>query len=328
MHTIEYEILHSEQFKKNLSGNQIESLLNYFIFKALSPILQTLWFKNELALILNYISKHAKHKFTNKEKVRIVSYLIDTIQVIDHSKIIELLKQSELDREFLIDILDKFCYLFDKLLKLDADFYQKLNNNNYDLKASRELNEFLESFNNLPLTFLLLSGKEVKYWYDKYIEFRDLVISKYYRLAFKFAKMTKYAKPNTDIYCLFKSLLISINTALNKYTAKKGTLTSYIQLWFKATMVNPKYDFELGRPFKLSNYGKQKMIDNGYNPNAISTDDQEFKSLENKASNEYLDNNLDALEITNLDLLNFLNSVNCLDVDITRLILNIPRIKK
>jgi len=326
-HTTEYSLLHSGQLKKQLSGSQVESLLDFFLFQTIEPLLQTLWFKNELALIANSLVRDAKRKTTRNSKKDTLNFLSNIIASLDKKEIIEQLKLASLDRELLSDLADSFNQKVAILLEEEENFFSSLNKNQYDSKSSNTILE-LEDYFGLSRNFLVKVGKEVKFWYDKYIQFKYLIISKYYRLAFKCAKITKLNKPNTDVDCLFKSLILAVDTALNKYTSGKGALTSYIQLWFKSTIVNPKYDFEMGRPFRLSNYGKQKIIDIGSSPNAISIDDEEFSTMEFHLDSQFLDNKIEDICITNYDLIKFLDSVKNPYVDLVKLVLNIPEINE
>lgn len=324
-HTVEYDILHQNQLKKSLSGSQIDSLLNYFLFQALTPILQTLWFKNQLVNVVNVLLRDLKCRVTRKDKKTSLKHIMNAVSSLDRDDIILQLKSSSLDKSIFSEIINTFCIKTTELMEQEENFFSKLNNKNYDLKSSTVITNIEEEF-NLSRTFLIKVGKEVKFWFDRYIEFRNLIVGKYIRLAYKYAKITKLNRPNIDMQCFFKSLVLSINTALDKYTPDRGTLTSYIQLWFKSTMVNPKYDFEMGRPFKLSNYAKQKMIDTGRNPNSISTDSEEFNTIENQLDDEFLNNKLEFMEVTNYDLLKFLNSVENSDIDLVKIVLNIPEL--
>lgn len=325
-HTTEYNLLHSPQFKKSLSGNQIETLLNYFLLKALYPITQTLWFKNELALLIIDMIHNAKRKSARKPRLDSINNIFNAITSLENNEILTQLKESSIDRNLISHIINNFCEQSNLLIDNEEEFFRSLNNGDFNLKSSNDIMTIENSFFGLPKTFLIKTNKEVSFWFFKYLKFKELILSKYYRLAFKCAKMTKFNKPNVDEDCLFKSLILSMNTALDKYTAEKGTLTSYIQLWFKSTIANPRYDFEMGRPFKLSNYGKQKMIDTGLNPNAISTDDEEFAYIESKLDDYLLNNKLETFEISDLDLLGFINSIEDPDIDLVKIILNIPQI--
>lgn len=324
-HTVEYEILHQSQFKKSLSGNQIDNLLNFFLFKTLSPILQTLWFKNELSLAINIIFRELKCKITRKDRMLSTSYLMNAMYSLDQNEIITQLKLASLDKNLLSDIVNKFCLKTQELMDIEELFFSKLNSKQYDIELNNKIQAIENEF-DLSRAFLIKTGKEVRFWFDRYLEFRNLIVGKYIRLAYKYAKITKINKPNIDMQCFFKSLILSINTALDKYTPDKGTLTSYIQLWFKSTAVNPRYDFEMGRPFKLSNYAKQRMIDTGRNPNSISTDTEEFTTIESKLDDSYLNTSLENYEITNYDLLRFLNSISTPDIDLVKVVLNIPEL--
>lgn len=325
LHTTEYELLHCKQFKKNLSGNQIETLLNYFLYKALCPFIQTLWFKNQLALGIDVAFRATKHRILNDDRLKLINHFFNAISVLNVNDIIKSLKESGTNREVLLDIIDLYLRKTQELLDLDVDFYRSINKKSYDTKVADRIATLVHELGDLPISFYIKTSKESRFWFNKYLDFRDLILSKYYRLAFKYAKMTKYAKPNVDEQCLFKSFVLAINTALNKYSSKSGALTSYIILWFKSTLTNPRFDYSMGRPFKLSNYAKNKMVQSGMSVNSISTEDEDFSIIESKMDPEFLDTKLLTIKTADVDLLNFLNSVQDNDLDLVKILLNIPK---
>lgn len=287
---------------------------------------QTLWFKNRIALIISKFVRNPKQRMNRQIKENTLNCLFNVIITLNSDRIYQQLKLSHLDKSNLNVVVDDFINKTNVILDNEVAFYQSLNKGSFNLESSNTIAQVRKDLFSLPTSFITRTNKEVSYWYDKYLKFRELILSKYYRLAYKCAKITKLNKPSIDIDCLFKSLILSMNTALDKYTATKGTLTSYIQLWFKSTIVDPKYEFEIGRPFKLSNYGKQKLIDIGSSPNAISTDDESFTTIESNLDLDFLNTKLENYEIMDVDLLRFINSVQDNNIDLVKIILNIPQV--
>lgn len=321
------DLLHRERLKKHLSGAQLESLLNYYIYKTLEPIVQTLWFKNQVSLLICKSFKDTKIKIsTNKERNEVIIYLYNLISTIDKGEILFLLKTSNLDRGYLKDIAQKFIEITDVLLQNDIIYQRSLLHNEIDTTSANTLSSLSDYFQGLSLSFLISTNKEVKYWFNKYLEFKELVAEKYYRFAYQQAlSLALHKQSSIDKDCLFKSFLMAIDTALDKYTSERGTLTSYIHLWFKSTMVNPKFDYEMGYPFKMSLYAKKKSLDYGMTLHAISTDSEEYQIIEEGQA----PTQIQSLSYENLDgdILQFLDSVLDKKVALARIILRLPKLK-
>ena len=329
MSATNYNILHQKQLKKPLSGNQIENLLNYFLLRALNPICQTLWFKNAIANCLDQNMRSPKMKIYNKNKDVCISNIYNIIFLFEKEEILNALRNACLDRGLLQDIIIDFLNAADLLAKANEDFYKSLNNGIYSAVLSDKINNLENYFQGLNSSYLLNLRSEVRYWFENYIEFKNLIAGKYYRLACKFAKNAKASRPNAvDGDCLFKSLLVAIDTALNKYTCEKGTLASYVQVWFKGTLINPKYDFELGKPLRVPVYGRKVLKDSPVLLPAVSVESDDFITLESSVEENPFDSF--KLDIENIDynLLEFINCIEDNNVDLVRIILNIPQFNK
>lgn len=327
MKTLGYDILHQKQLEKSLSGNQVDFLLNYFLTRSLEPIVQTLWFKNEICLLINQGVRVLKNKISNKTQFSSIAFLYSIIGLIDREAIFSQLKLASLDRSFLQEIINNFLLIYEKVSKLDISFYKELNDGILNVELGNEINNAEEYFQGLSYNFIIKAGKKVQYWFEKYLELKNLIAGKYYLLACKYAKITKVNHPSIDYDCLFKSLILSIDTALDKYSCEKGTLASYIQMWFQSTLSNPKYDYELGKAFSIPTYGKKKLKGSNLLMPAISIESEDFQGLENFVEPKEISPILD-FEQVDTDLLEFLNSIEDNNVDLVRIVLNIPQLKE
>lgn len=323
-HTTEYSILHQKQFDKFLSGSQVEYLLDFFLIKTIEPLCQTLWFKNQLCLIIDKSIREPKFKISNKDKKETILNILNACNSLDKDFIILQIKLASLDRSYISDIVLKFLDLGKNIKNKEISFFKNIFKNTFDLKDSEDLYLIEQYFQGITSGSLVNIYNKVNFWFKKYLEFRELLIGKYYRYAFQYAKTYKLKKPTIDESCLFKSLLLSINTALDKYNSSKGALTSYISMWFKGTINEPQFDFNLGQPFKLSKYAKDKTIKAGTSINTIAIGTPDFDLHENSACLEFLDDKLMNLEITDFDLLKFLEMVEDPCLDLVKIFLGIP----
>lgn len=325
---LEYDILHQQQISNQLSGNQVEALLNYFLLQAIEPICQTLWFKNEIAKVLNFSIRDSKSKVTSKEKHQALNDLFCLIQQFNKEDILVGIQLASFDRGFLQTILDRFVQAIAILSDKDIQMHRALVAGQFDLHAMDLIVSLENYFQQIDHNTLINIGKQVNYWFDLYIQLKNILAGKYYLYAFKYAKIAKMKRPHIDMDCLFKSLLMSIGKALDKYTSERGTLSSYVQYWFKSTLISPEFDFELGRAFSSSAYAKKKLKTQGINTTSISTDSVEFMIKEADLQFEGIDDSLSKLPDWDYKLIEFLDSIKDPHVQIAKYILKLPTINK
>ena len=327
IHKLNYQILHQPQIKQQLSGNQVESLLNYFLIRMIEPISQTLWFKNEIIAIINNGLRDQKVRISSKDQKESIINLLNFLISYDKEEALTELKQASLDRGLLQDIIIKFLELGKFAVNEEIAFYKALTANQYNMESANRLSLLEDYFQGLSPSYIIRLYYKVHYWFKRFLDLKQVIASKYYLFAYKQAKILKYNKPYIDEDCLFKSLLISIDTAIDRYTCKKGTLTSYIQMWFKSAITNPKFDYELGKAFQVPVYGRKKLKDNPILLPAVSTDSDDFVSMEGFLTKDVDIQQSTLFDFENIDyeLLDFINNINDNNVDLVKIVLNIPQ---
>ena len=317
------EIIRKSSSGRIYSDSQVEDLLNYFLFQSIEPIIQTLWFKNELSLILSYSIRDFREKVTSKEKEEASSDIFDLIFCFNKDENIVKLRLANFDRYYLQSIAFKFIELGKTLIEYDTRFNKSYIKGNIDLEASQKISDIIDYFQGLSIDFITKSYKRVSYWMKLYLQLKERILSRYYLLAYKYALTIGFRRQNVDTECLFKSFLVSMDTALNKYTCEKGALSSYIQLWFKSTLVRPAYDFEIGKPYNIPNYAK-KYIQNPAILQTIDIDSEEFGFMESKLTEQIEDK----IEFIDKDFLKFLDSIKDSYIDLVKIILGLPKLSE
>lgn len=304
-----------------LTDGQVEQLLNYFLLQAIDPILQTLWFKNELALVLNRSIREFRDKVTSKDKKSALTDLFNLMFCFDKDQTVVNIRLAEMDRAYLQSICFKFIEVGEVLIKADKEFNRSYLKGEVDLNSSNKISEITDYFHGLSVSFLTKAYKKVKYWTNNYLLMKERVLKHYYLFAYKFALKIGFHRQNVDVECLFKSLLLAMDTALGKYVRDKGVLSSYFLLWFKSTLSRPTYDFEMGKPYNMPDYAKKFVT----NPAILQTIDLE--------SEEFLFNEAHIVEQieeyfseVDTDFLKFINSVQDIYVDLVKIILGLPKI--
>lgn len=176
---LEYDILHQQQISNQLSGNQVEALLNYFLLQAIEPICQTLWFKNEIAKVLNFSIRDSKSKVTSKEKHQALNDLFCLIQQFNKEDILVGIQLASFDRGFLQTILDRFVQAIAILSDKDIQMHRALVAGQYDLHAMDLIVSLENYFQQIDHNTLINIGKQVNYWFDLYIQLKNILAGKY-----------------------------------------------------------------------------------------------------------------------------------------------------
>lgn len=317
------EILRKTSTGQILSDSQVESLLNYFLLQAVSPIIQTIWFKNELARVLSYSIREFREKVTSKEKDEALNDIFELMFCFNKDENIVKLRLANFDRYYLQMICFKFVDICKVLMEADIAFNKGILSNKINLEASEKISSIIDYFQGLEVGFLLKAYKKVSYWINLYLTLKERILSRYYLYAYKYALTIGFRRQNVDTECLFKSFLVAMDTALNKYTCEKGALSSYIQLWFKSTLVRPAYDFEIGKPYDIPNYAR-KTVDNPAVFQAVDIDSEEFGFLESKLSEQIEDK----IDYVDKDFLKFIDSIKDSYIDLVKIILGIPKLSE
>lgn len=304
-----------------LTDGQVEQLLNYFLLQSIEPIMQTLWFKNELALVLNRSIRGFRDKVTSKDKKSALTDLFNLIFCFDKDQNVVNIRLAEIDRSYLQNICFKFLDIGKVLLDADKDFNRSYLKGELDLKSSDKIAEITDYFHGLSVSFITRAYKKVNYWINNYLLLKERILKHYYLFAYKFALRTAFHRQNIDAECLFKSLLIAMDTALGKYVREKGVLSSYFLLWFKSTLSRPSFDFEMGKPYNMPDYAK-KFVKNPAILQTIDLESEEFQFNEAHIV-EQIEEYFSEID---LDFLKFLDSVQDVHVDLVKIILGLPKI--
>lgn len=231
-----------------LTGAQTAEVLDILLHRALQPIfLSSNCMKIPLAQISYQITLNQRRKFSS----------LPTSEL-----------QPKLYSLFLSNNKDSFDLFVECKLQRDIKF--------------KMLNWYLDSKdiqNSVDSSCREYVYDNAIYYLNLYKKFRDRVIAKFYRLAYKEAKKRKSVNENIDLNDLFKNLVIAIQVALDRYDSEKGSLPSYISTWFQHFIRDPDSGYEYGQAIVLNYYEKKDLVnkakskDNLVNTFSVNLDD-------------------------------------------------------
>lgn len=228
----------SSTVKENLNGGQIQTLLNGFLYRAMNKvILKTDMFDDFAAFMLSYIARLRKKKLTYVDRPQAVDRLVLYLVLRNNKELkFKIFQSLSLERFYIFKYLS-FCM---NTLKSVNDLWVAYLEETHGINKVRtkdsptkgKLLEFRKKYGlNLISVFSLMRSVEADL--VSYSEYRQKVISHYYKLCYKKAKSYFKDKPNLgyDIDEVYQDYLIAVAKAIDKYRASRGAVTSYINWW-------------------------------------------------------------------------------------------------
>lgn len=196
-----------KQISENLSGSQISYILDFYIKACFSSI--------------SWPTDLSKSKMLELLKK---SYIITLDKLIANRR---KLMSTRFSNEEIYDTLVKL------LFETDADSFVK---NLFSLRLNRGVYlEFLDRFFNSQDLKSSAARNYFEFFKEGYFHFKGLLLGNYLRFIMtetnKFTSQYKdHLEVKEDYFC---GLILVVLNVIDKYDSYKGTLTSYIENWFK-----------------------------------------------------------------------------------------------
>lgn len=257
---------------KNLTGEQIQQMLDLFLYKAIEPvILNSDIFDYQVSYILGLISTNRKRKPSSLPRDKIIALLCFYLASDSREEKFAILKTAHIERCFLHVFLSKltkeyadYVPLYKSMLMADnpTEIRRALDDRAARIGCNRQE---VYRIMNVSLPYL-----------NAFYRCRTSVLDHYLKLASRQAKARiNSGKGNFDFFDVRQSILKSILMALDKYDSSKGALTSYINWWvFNAQTCNVS-DHEYGVAYTIPQTYRRKIArkDSDTVNYAISMDD-------------------------------------------------------
>lgn len=267
---------------KNLTGEQIQQIMDMFLYKALEPIIiNTSAFDAQAEYLLMLIAANGKRKLSSLDREVVVELLAAYVAQTDRRKKYELIREARIERYFIHGFVKKF--VTDNL-----EFVKSYNA--YIEAPTASVRNYLNNRANIIgncgradfFNAVRVSNAYIKSFYD----YRETIIGHYLKHSSKQAKAyVSQSHGNTDFRDLRQSILKAVITALDKYDSRKGALTSYINFWiFNAATGSTEHEY--GIAYTIPQTQKKKLFEKQSNEVNFSV------SLDALTKNEDDENNL------------------------------------
>ncbi len=251
----------------NLSGEQIEYILDTLILNAIVPMMRyTSIVEDTLAESIHLISANQKRKLAIVEGEQLISALFSVVVSDNLDQKVAILKELQLERSIYFRIFEIFTANFNQYSESLPRFFLATKEKDFDRRA-------LE-FKNLTYAArgLRCYKSEIPYQefqaiaehISKAYKFRSMIVEKYVRHVYMQAvKFRRGTKLTIDLDDLYKNLLLSVIKAINKYRAEKGPLTTQIEWWMKDATTQSATSHEIGSAYHIPPSQRRKMLKSG-----------------------------------------------------------------
>src|SRR5690606_26454585 len=244
---------------KNLTGEQIQHIMDMLLYKALEPIVvYTDAFDAQVDYLLVLISTNRKRKLSSLEREDVVCKLAAYLANPDRKKKYEYIRAARIERHFSHAFIRNFVEANAWFLEAYRDFMLSPS-----AEARKRLNDHARAVGNCNRAQLYKAINIATSYIARFYDYRGTVVGHYVKNSSKLAKAHTSMSSNKSSFAdLRQSILRSLITALDKYDSRKGALTSYINTWAKNATTTTR-EHEYGIAYTIPQAQRKKLYDGG-----------------------------------------------------------------
>lgn len=243
----------NNEIGSNLTGGQIQEILDHLLFNALQPIfLYTRYLDDAGPTILANIVKDKRRKISalpHPEAVnRLSKFIIQTNE--DKEVAFRTLTHLKIERNIWSMYLQKFLTHHEGLIQILQNPLTPVTKKKYKKLCRR-----------LDTTDPWGIFNHVADYFHQYQVFKNKILKQYIGLTHKYASTyAKSANRSISTKDMSQSLLVATTKAIDKYDSSKGALTSYIQYWLMNARSSSESSFlETNVAFDIPNSHRTKI---------------------------------------------------------------------
>lgn len=273
---------------KNLTGEQIQKVMDMLLYSSLEPImLHSDIFDEQISLMLSVVTTNRKRKLSSLPREELISNLCTILVISDRKKKFELFKSCRMERSFIHCFIKFFLHDNREFLDLYRQFIYK---------PSKDIRNTLDNIayvnggcsSRVHMYDIALNSKA---YLEKFYEFRSKVLDNYLRHSSTQAKshMSMSSGTQMDFHDLKQSILKAMVVALDKYDSSKGALTTYINWWVLNAQTCGS-DHEYGVAYLVPQSQKKKLFEGSSGEVNFSVSLDALKTGDEKDLHEILSN--------------------------------------
>jgi hypothetical protein len=244
---------------KNLTGEQIQKVMDMLLYKALEPImLYSNVFDSQVSYVLSIVTRNRKRKLSSVPREELVESLATVLTHPDPAYKFKTFRECRIERSFIHCFIKRF-------LELNQDFlptyHRFLIEPNAENKAAVDNMAYIGSGCDKRADMYRMVTQASAYL-NKFYAFRSATLDNYLRHSSTQAKarITQTQNNQLDFHDLKQSILKAMVVALDKYDSSKGALTTYIN-WWVLNAQTCSSDHEYGVAYTVPQSQKRKLAE-------------------------------------------------------------------
>jgi hypothetical protein len=261
--------------EKNLTGEQIQQVLDVFLYKALEPIvLYSNVFDHQVSYILSIVSSNRKRKVSSLDREVIIDLLCSYLFERDGVEKFELLRKARIQRSFIHMFISRFIQKFSDYMETYSEFLLAKGQRRKDLRESLNGIAQLAGCANRQELYVILTLSTA--YIRQFYAYRSSVCEKYLKQSSIDAK--DYISTNgvtSDFHDVRQTILKAILVAIDKYDSDRGAFTSYLKCWIRNALTSKTVEHEYGIAYTVPQAQRQKIAQHatGYLNYSVSLDE-------------------------------------------------------
>jgi hypothetical protein len=283
---------------KNLTGEQIQTILDLYLYKALREVIDaTDLFDQQLSYLLSICTRNRKRKVVSVEREVAISYLCSAIAATTPDEKLHWIKQARIERWFIHVFISRFLSEFaDFRPMMDSLFAHKTKRQGSAiLQRAAIITNTIGSKNSDTLYIALRNSAA---YMKKFYEYRDVVVEHYLKHSAK--RANAYVKAKGTGYAfddIKQTILKNVLVAIDKYDSSRGALTSYVGWWILNAQTCAAPEHEYGIAYTVPQAHRKKLATGASTASnfSVSLDSLQTSEDEEKSLHELLADNTDIL---------------------------------
>lgn len=257
---------------ENLTGGQIQEILDTLIHGAVSPIIRGCdAFDLQVQYILSVTARNRKRKLSSLPREEAITLMCRYLASSDREEKVRLVAAMRLERGFIYNFVVKFLAETGDYLDLYHKWCTERDKSARNMHR-RRLTALERNIGCSKGTLFQTINNSQDYLRLAYT-FRNSIVMKYVRHSFKQARSFVDMKgPTFDLEDVSQNFLAAVTKAVDKYDASKGALTSYINFWVlnAQTTSNSTHGHEYGVAYSIPQLQKKALAEKSSKGKAIN----------------------------------------------------------
>ena len=223
----------------NLTGGQVQQVLDLLIQQALFPIIRSSSLFDEQASYLMFqASTNKKRKVSALPAKEFISLMCQYLETTDTVKKCAIFSIAKIDRGFAYNFVVEMI----EVLKLALPIYQKYLVCTQPFAKDQLLKRLtvISKSTGIPVDDMYMVYYQSVEYLNLMYTFRNTIVMQYEKLAHSMAKKICAQSNTYDHQDLVSNLIMAVVKAIDKYDCSKGALTSYVKLWMKNAKTSSK----------------------------------------------------------------------------------------